>query len=296
MFNRGNQDVHFPGVKELHGDREGNLQALKGKDWDIIIDTSGHLPRLVENSSQILTSAAKHYTFISTIGVYENFHHQEIDETYPLAKLEDEKDEEITEKNYGALKAACEDVVLRYFPNRALIVRPGLIVGPLDPTKRFSYWPKRFKKGGIILAPGSPSQHVQFIDVRDLAKWIVAMVEQQSTGTYNVTGPSSPLTFEDLLYVCQEVSSEPSFVTWVSEEFLIKHQVQDWIELPLWLSSKRNMPGFLNVSINKALRAGLTHRPLKETLRSILDEKSENIGLPSDKEQHLLRDWYTQVN
>lgn len=297
LFNRGNQDIHFSNVEQLRGDRDGNLEALKGKYWDLVIDTSGHLPRVVENSSKILASAAKHYTFISTIGVYQDFYQQKINETYPLAKLEDEKNEDITEKNYGALKAACEEVILNYFPNRCLIVRPGLIVGPLDPTKRFSYWPLRFIKGGKVLAPGNPSQLLQFIDVRDLAKWIVAMVEQQAIGVYNVTGPASPLTFEKLLQTCQEASGSDSFVTWVSEDFLIKHKIQDWVELPLWLSHERNMPGFLNVDINKALQDGLTFRSLFETINSIIEEdeikrnEKEKVGLDKEKERLLLNDW-----
>lgn len=293
LFNRGNQDIHFENIEQLQGDRDGNLEALKGKHWDIVIDTSGHLPRLVEDSAKILSSATKHYTFISTIGVYQDFYHQNIDESYPTAKLENEKDEVITEKNYGALKAACEEVITRFFPNRNLIVRPGLIVGPLDSTKRFSYWPLRVIEGGEILVPGDPSQPLQFIDVRDLAKWIVSMAELQETGIYNATGPASPFTFQQLLQACQEISTNDSSLTWVSEEFLIKHQVQDWSELPLWLSSERNMPGFLNVSINKALASGLNFRPLYETLEAILENesKSEKVGLSFEREQHLLKCW-----
>lgn len=294
LFNRGNHEIHFSNVEQLKGDRDGDLEALKGNDWDAVIDTSGYLPRVVENSSKILASSAKHYTFISTIGVYQDFLKQKIDESYPLAKLNDNENEEITEKTYGGLKAACEDVILNYFPNRSLIIRPGLIVGPLDPTKRFSYWPQRFMSGGEILAPGNPSQLLQFIDVRDLAKWIVVMVEQQATGIYNATGPASPLTFEQFLETCQKVSGNYSPVTWVSEDFLIEHRIQDWVELPLWLSRERNMPGFLNVDIQKALHAGLTFRPLLETINSIIEEDQtgqENVGLKTEKEQLLLGEW-----
>lgn len=295
LFNRGNQNIHFSNIEQLQGDRDGNLEALKGKTWDVIIDTSGHLPRVVESSSKILTNSAKHYTFISTIGVYQDFQQQKIDETYPLAKLTDENNEEITEKNYGALKAACEEVISKYFPNHCLIVRPGLIIGPLDPTKRFAYWPLRCLKGGEILAPGIPSQLLQFIDVRDLAKWIVAMVEKQAVGIYNVTGPTSPITFKELIQTCQEISDTHSSLTWVSEDFLIKHLVQDWTELPLWLSYKRNMPGFLNININKALQAGLTFRPFRETIHSIIEKHPEidegKIGLNPEKEQVLLKEW-----
>ncbi len=294
LFNRGCRELHFSNVEQLHGDRNGGLEALKGKEWDVVIDTSGHIPSVVEQSSKLLAGSVKHYTFISTIGVYKDFHQQKIDESYPTAQLDDEKTEIITEKTEGALKAACEKVVLNDFPNRCLIIRPGLIVGPLDPTGRFSYWPLRVAKGGEILAPGSPSQLLQFIDVRDLAKWIVAMVQQQAAGTYNATGPVLPLSFEQLLQTCQKVSSSDCNFTWVSEDFLIKHQVQDWTEIPLWLSYQRNKPGFLNINIDKAVQAGLTFRPLDETIRAILEEDRVSgckKGLNSEKEKTLLSLW-----
>jgi 2'-hydroxyisoflavone reductase len=301
IFTRGNRNVDFPCVEKLQGDRDGHLESLKGRSWDAIIDTSGHLPRIVRDSSKFLAYSTKHYTFISTIGVYRDFYTQNIDESYPVAPLADEKDEEITDKTYGALKAACEEIIHHYFPNHCLIIRPGLIVGPLDPTDRFSYWPLHLIEGGEILAPGSPNQPIQFIDVRDLAQWIVTMVEHRATGTYNATGPATPLSFEQLLKTCQQMSTNDSSLTWVSEDFLIKHQIQDWVELPLWLSYKRTMPGFLNININKALQAGLTFRPLSETLSAIIawdttrESRSEQIGLNRDKERTLLNLWKQNV-
>ncbi len=301
IFSRGNQSVGFSNVEKLQGDRDGNIEALRGRTWDAVIDTSGHLPRIVRDSSSLLSNSTKHYTFISTIGVYQDFYTQNIDESYPVAKLDNEKDEEITEKTYGALKATCEKIIQHYFLNHCLIIRPGLIVGPLDPTERFSYWPIRVIKGGEILAPGSPNQLIQFIDVRDLAKWIVTMVEHQTTGTYNATGPATPLSFEQFLKVCQRSSDNSSSLTWVSEDFLIKHQIQDWVELPLWLSYKRNMPGFLNVNINKARQAGLSFRPLSETLSAIIawdtrrESKKGQIGLNPEKEQTLLNLWKQNI-
>jgi 2'-hydroxyisoflavone reductase len=298
LFNRGTQNPSlFSKVEKLQGNRDGDLKALEGHRWDAIIDTSGHLPRVVEASSKILAEATNHYTFISTIGVYENFSKLNIDEDYPLAKLSDEKSEEITEKTYGALKAYCEDVICRYFPNQFLIIRPGLIVGPLDPTDRFTYWPVRVVEAGKILAPGKPTQNLQFIDVRDLAKWIVLMVERQATGIYNATGPVTPITFEQLIKECQKFSKENVVIQWIDEDFLIENNVQDWSEVPLWLSYKRNMPGFLNINVQKAINAGLTFRPLSETISSILswDSSRENIkrqaGLDREKERELLILW-----
>lgn len=289
LFNRGTQKIEFTHIEQLHGDRDGNLEALKDRNWDAVIDTSGTIPRLVEDSSKILAKSTKHYTFISSVSVYKDFHQQQIDESYPVATLDDEN-------TYPGLKAASENIVMRYFPNYCLIIRPGLIVGPLDPTDRFTYWPVRIDKGGEILAPGSPDQLLQFIDVRDLAKWIVILIEKQTTGIYNATGPADPITFEQVLLRCQQICAKNSSFTWVSEDFLLHNQIQDWIELPLWLSYKRNMPGFLNVSIKNALQNGLAFRPLSETIRDTLDwhktrESIGRIGLDRDKEQALLKLW-----
>lgn len=298
LFNRGTQNSSlFPMVEKLQGNRDGDLEALEGRRWDAIIDTSGHLPRIVEASSKILAEATNHYTFISTVGVYKNFHKLDIDEDYPLAKLKDETSEEITEKTYGALKASCEKVISHYFPNKFLIIRPGLIVGPLDPTDRFIYWPIRVVEGGEILAPGKPTQNLQLIDVRDLAKWIVLMVERQATGIYNATGPATPFTFEQLIKECQKFSKENISIHWVNEDLLIKHGVKDWIEIPLWLSPERNMPGFLNINAQKAIASGLTFRPLSATISSILEwDSSREIRerpawLDRKKEKEIISIW-----
>lgn len=292
LFNRGTRTFALP-VQQLQGDRDGNLEALRGHRWDAVIDTSGHLPRIVEQSAQMLSNVANHYTFVSTIGVYKNFETFGIDEHYPLATIADPTTEEITEKNYGALKALCEAKVEEYFPNRSLIVRSGLLVGPYDPTDRFTYWVRRIANGGTILAPAH--SQAQFIDARDLARWIVLMVERQVTGVYNTTGPSYDL--EHVLQECQNVVDRKDPIVWVDEEFLIEQGVQDWVELPLWLSTRRSMPGFLKVSSQKALRSGLQIRPLRETISSILEwdamrrEPKLQAGLDGQKETKLLGQW-----
>ena len=201
LFNRGTRTVDFP-VQQLQGDRDGDLEALRGHDWDAVIDTSGHLPRIVKQSAQMLANATHHYVFLSTIGVYKDFKTSNIDEFYPLATLADPTTEEISETTYGALKALCETQVQQYFPNRSLIVRSGLLIGPYDPTDRFTYWVKRIARGGTILAPAH--QQVQFIDARDLAKWIVSMIERRATGIYNATGQFCDL--EKVLHECQNVA------------------------------------------------------------------------------------------
>lgn len=289
LFNRGTRKMNFP-IQQLEGDRDGNLEALRGHTWDAVIDTSGHLPRIVEQSARLLSNAAHHYTFISTIGVYQNFTTSNIDEYYPIATLRDPTNEEITDKTYGALKALCEEKVEDHFPNRSLIVRSGLLIGPHDPTDRFTYWVRRIAKGGTILAPAHTQ--VQCIDARDLAKWIATMVEKQTTGIYNATGPT--YTLEHILQECQTVVNRHDPIVWVDEEFLIEQGIQDWIELPLWLSTARHMPGFSKINSQKAIQLGLRVRPLQETIASILDwdamrgSPKLQAGLDPQKEAILL--------
>lgn len=298
LFNRGHRFLsQYPEVERLQGDRDGDLEALKNRTWDAIIDTSGYLPRIMTTSSEMLKNATEHYIFISTVGVYANFYRLDINEEYPLAKLE-YPIEKITEKTYGALKANCEQVVQNYFPDKTLIVRSGLIVGPGDPTDRFSYWPRRMQEGGELLAPGDASQNIQCIDVRDLATWIIDQVERRTTGIYNVIG--QPIAFQELLTECQQITKIDATIHWVNENFLIEHQVQDWVELPLWLSKQRNMPGFFNINVQKATAAGLTTRPIADTITSILEWDAEHAhirpqtSLNHEKEQYLLQAWQVE--
>src|SRR5579872_4273010 len=204
LFNRGqhNPDL-FPEVEKLRGDRNGDLAALQGRQWDAAIDTSGFVPRVVRASAEALANAVKHYTFISSISVYADFTKLGIDESSPVAKLVDESVEEVTGETYGGLKALCEQAAEEALPGKVLIVRPGLIVGPDDQTDRFTYWPYRVAQGGEMLAPGRPAHQEQFIDVRDLAQWIVRMVEAGKTGVYNATGPDYVLSTQQLLEVCK---------------------------------------------------------------------------------------------
>ncbi len=302
LFHRGTSSpISLDFVSHIYGDREKDLTPLVGKHWDVIIDTSGHLPLVVESSSQILAQATEHYTFISTIGVYDNFTNTAIDESAPVAQLLELSPKEITESNYGALKAACERVVEAYFPGKFLIIRPGLIVGPYDPTGRFIYWLKRMHEGGEVLVPDVPQQHVQFIDVRDLAKWVVDMVERRAVGVYHATGPAQPMTFTEWIDACVESSLKEVQLCWVQEKFLLDQQVRDWSDLPLWLSSERKMPGFMQIHSRKAIQAGLTFRPLSETIRDTLawDCEVHNPqpppGLKREKEQELLEKWKLQI-
>ncbi|HET7577731.1 MAG TPA: SDR family oxidoreductase [Bacillales bacterium] len=297
MFNRGqhNPDL-FPQVEKLIGDRDGDLTALKRRKWDAVIDTSGYVPRIVRDSAEILADAVDHYTFISSISVYRDFTRENVDESDPVQRLDDETVEEVTGETYGALKALCEEAAEDVMPGRTLVIRPGLIVGPHDPTDRFTYWPYRIAQGGEVLAPGNPDAPVQFIDVRDLAEWVVSMVELRKTGVFNATGPESQLSMKKFLEASQSVSGHEGSLTWVSEKFLAEKEVGHWIELPLWVPSSEGMPGFSTVDCRKAVAENLTFRPLGETIQDTLDwvkTRPEGYqwqaGMDRKREQELLR-------
>lgn len=295
LFNRGqrNPDL-FPEIEQLRGDRNGHLDALRGRRWDAVIDTSGYIPRLVRDSATLLASAVEHYTFISSISVYAPSGEQ-LTEASPVGQLKDEDVEEITGETYGPLKALCEQAAEAALPGRTLVLRPGLIVGPHDPSDRFTYWPVRMARGGEILAPDSPDLLVQVIDVRDLAEWNLRLVEARATGIYNATGPEKPLTMGEVLQSCQTAAG--SLLTWVSEEFLLAQKVGAFVEMPLWVP--KQAAGMMNVDVTKAVRAGLSFRPIADTARDTLawagsrpaDYKWRG-GLAAEREVDLLKAWH----
>lgn len=303
LFNRGQTNPElFPNaenVEKLRGDRDGDLAALAGRRWDAVIDTCGYVPRIVHRSAELLADAVAHYTFISTLSVYADVNEIGIDEKAPVATLEDESTEKITSQSYGPLKALCEQAAEAAMPGRVLTVRPGLIVGPHDPTDRFTYWPWRVAQGGEVLAPSKPERRIQFIDVRDLAEWIVAMIEQQETGIYNANGPAEPLSMGELLHTCREVSGSDATFTWVSEPFLMDHQVQPWSDMPLWIrASNAAARGFSAFDCSQAIAAGLTFRPLEITVRDTLNwargrspDHKWRAGLSRQREAELLHAW-----
>lgn len=273
LFNRGqtNPDL-FPKVKTLIGDRDGDLESLKRRKWDAVIDTSGFVPRITRQSAKFLSGKCGQYVFISSVSVYNDFRTPDITESYPLAELEDPTTEDHTGVAYGPLKALCEYEIQQAFDGKVLVIRPGLIVGPHDPTDRFTYWPWRVSLGGQVLAPAPPSANLQFIDVRDLAAFIVNQIEANSEGVFNVTGPRKPATFGSLLVSCREAAlSEASFV-WADETFLLNAGVIPWHDLPLWVpTNDPAFTGFYNINNSKAQKAGLIFRPLSQTISDTLD-------------------------
>lgn len=272
LFNRGltNPDL-YPDIPNLIGDRDGNIDALKGQSWDAVIDTSGYIPRIVKQSASLLSGNCGSYTFISSVSVYQDYLMPDINEDYPLARLDDTSEEDYSGDAYGPLKALCEYEIQKNFEGKVLVIRPGLIVGPHDPTDRFTYWPWRVSLGGKVLAPAPPSSSLQFIDVRDLAEFIIQRIEKDDEGVYNVTGPKKPATMGSLLVSCREAALSDSTFVWVEEDFLLEHNVTPWKDLPLWIpSSDPAFTGFYNININKALKAGLSLRPIAKTVSDTL--------------------------
>ncbi|MHB8647292.1 MAG: SDR family oxidoreductase [Thermomicrobiales bacterium] len=303
LFNRGqhNPDL-FPEVEKLRGNRDGGLDPLRGRQWDAVMDTCGAFPRIVRASAELLADAVGQYIFISTMSVYADLSAPRIDEDSPVGTIPDGTVEQVTGETYGPLKALCEQAVEAAMPGRTLNIRPGLIVGPHDPSNRFTYWVHRVAQGGTVLAPGTPDQPVQFIvDVRDLAAWIVQMAEHGRTGVFNAKGPDYSLTMGDLLATCKAVSGSDARFVWVSEEFLLGQQVGPWMELPLWLPATMN--AINSARSDKAYAAALTFRPLSATVRDTLawdatlpPDAERRAGLARDRETHLLATWQTYVN
>ncbi|MGZ4482296.1 MAG: NAD-dependent epimerase/dehydratase family protein [Gaiellales bacterium] len=301
LFTRGRTNPGlFPEAERLTGDRDGGLAPLAGREWDAAIDTSGYLPRVVAASAAVLAGAAGHYTFVSSVSAYDGPEQRPpVDESAPVGALADESVEEITGQTYGPLKVLCERAVQSAFPGRALVVRPGLIVGPHDPTDRFTYWPHRIADGREVLAPGDPAAPVQLIDVRDLAGWMLDMAESGVTGVFNASGPRHRLTMTELLERCVEVTGSGASLVWIGDEFLLERQVEPWTDLPLWLGGDPELAWILQADCTRAVAAGLRFRPLDETIADTLAWDLTATGTPGrwgfpmtrEREAELLAAW-----
>ena len=295
LFNRSNTNPDlFPDVEHLCGDRDGDMSALEGRSWDAVIDTCGYVPRVVRKSAELIQ--AEHYTFVSSISVYPDDMPLHADESAEVIQLEDPTTEEVVGETYGGLKVLCEEVVREVFPDAALLLRPGLIVGPFDYTDRFVYWPHRVDEGGEVLAPESPDVPIQFIDARDFADFAIASVEDRLTGTYNVVSPADHFTMGELLETCKKVSESDATFTWVAEDFLLERGIRRWSwDLPLWM--KEEDRNFLRVSSQKALSQGLEIRPLELTVRDTLGwDKTRPEGeftrvVSKEREREILQEW-----
>lgn len=307
LFNRGqsNPDL-FPDLETVRGDRATDLGRLAGRRWDAVVDTSGYLPSVVRTAVETLGGSVGHYSFVSSISAYADNTRANMNEDDALAALPPGEPEELTGERYGALKAACETVVRDALGERALIARAGLIFGPYDTTERSQYWPMRVARGGEVLAPGRPERPLQLIDVRDLAGWLVRAAEARTAGTFNATGPEEPIPTRRYLETCREISNSDARFTWVEEEFLLAQPVGPYSELPLWVPE--TFHAFEDVDVSRALRAGLTFRPLGETLRDTLawartlpeGPRPPRVGVPlppalsAEREREILERWHAR--
>jgi len=302
VFNRGRTEKRIPfefvGIERLRGNRDPDLPAddsrgadgallhpdsrprgleqLSGREWDAVIDDSGYYPRMVKASAELLAPRCRHYLFISSISAYADNLRVGADEDHALAKLADPSVETMGEgfAHYGGLKALCEQAALAAFPGRAAVVRPGYIVGPGDPTDRFSYWPLRIDRGGEVLAPGSPDDPLQWIDVRDLARWLVKMVEVGTCGAFNAVGPAQPARWGDVLAACVKHARRPATLTWVDADFLESAGAGGAeggrVNWPIWVAPRGDSVGFHRWSNARAQGAGLRFRPIDDTVTGIL--------------------------
>jgi 2'-hydroxyisoflavone reductase len=279
LFNRGRSRGGLRGGADLVvGDRETDLHLLRDRRFDAVIDTCGFVPRVVRASVAALSASVSTYVFVSTISVYADPLTGDMDESGAIATIADPTAEEITGETYGPLKALCEGEVVTAMRGRALIVRPGLIVGPLDPTDRFTYWPRRFAAGGDVLVPGRPQRAISFIDVRDLAEWIVSATERSLQGVFNASGDPASLSMGRLVDACRAAATTAADPVWVPEEFLLANGVAPWSELPLWLPEGED--SLLRASSSKAVAAGLRYRPLN---RTVIDTLAWSDALPADR-------------
>jgi len=267
LFNRGLTNPHlFPDLETLIGNRDGDLEALEGRRWDAVIDNSGYVPRHVRDSAEVLADSGA-YLFVSSISAYRDLMPEGITEYYEVGRLEDPTVEQVTGATYGPLKALCEEAVRDVFGERSNVVRPGYIVGPGDPSDRWTYWPVRVSMGGDIAVPGTPVDPVQFIDARDLASWVVGMLENGVSGVFNGSGPVEPLDMGTFLETCREVAGGDGAFRWIDAGFIQERN----ISFPIWSPTTGDFGGAHRIDISRAVATGYTSRPVADTVRDTLE-------------------------
>lgn len=284
LFNRGQRNPQLfsadEEVETLLGDRDGGLDALReavaaGRRWHAVVDTSGYVPRVVKDSATLLAPATEQYVFISTLSVYADSATENQDESGVLATMEDPANEDVM-ANYGALKALCEQAASAACPGKTTNLRPGLIVGPGDPTDRYTYWPARLARGGEVLAPGGGDDPLQYIDVRDLAEFVARCIADRSFGTFNANGPAQRHVMRELVASCDAAAAglvpdrPATSVTWVPTAFLAAQGVSAWQDMPVWIPGEGETKGFHTMSSARAIAAGLAFRPYADTARDTL--------------------------
>jgi 2'-hydroxyisoflavone reductase len=283
-FNRGKRvPGGMQGVETLLGDRDGQLDALKGGRWDAVVDTSGYVPRHVRLSAELLAPATQQYVFISTISVYATLARPAAEDS-PVGRLADETVEKVDGETYGPLKALCEQAAEKAMPGRTTVIRPGLIVGPLDPTDRFTYWPVRAARGGEFIAPGTPEDPLQIIDVRDLAALTLKCIEDRRMQVMNAVSPPRMFTMGKLMDACVKVAANDAKPVWIPADFLSANKVMPWSDMPAWFPPTGEEAAGALTPVDRALAAGMAIRPLVVTVRDTL---AWHVTRPADKREKL---------
>jgi len=304
LFNRGKTHPElFPELEKLRGDRDDDLDALRGRDWDAVVDTSGYVPRHVRGPAELLASHVRHYVFISTCSVYPDLGAVPIDESSRVGELDDPTIERIDGGTYGPLKVLCERAAETALPGRTTVIRPGLIVGDGDTSDRFGYWPRRIAEGGEVLCPGKSAWTTQFTDVRDLGAFVVRTIERAALGTFNVDGPEKPVKWLELLQTCNVAGGSASRLTWVDPDWLTEQGVRPARDLPLWDLPPEGADDMPPVSSKKALAHGMHFRPVAETVASAMAwelsrlprETAPRFGLAREREVELLAAWHASA-
>ena len=304
IFTRGNRESDIPGVEHLIGDRDNDLSALEGRSWDVLFDNNARDYRWVQLTTELLKDSVERYVFVSTISAYagEALGYDYLDAGQPASLIDVGSPLAMPpddfrlgdELPYGPTKALSEKIVQEAFPGRTTIVRPGFIVGPGDPTDRFTYWPVRIDRGGEVLAPGDGSDPVQIIDVRDLTEWIVRLAETGTSGIYNGVGPAGSLSMAEMLYGIRAITPTPVDLTWVPIPFLREQKGEPYSDMPIWI------PGdpLSSVGNGASIEAGLTFRPLAVTAADTLawhKARGEDIdfGIAPEREREVLAAWHS---
>ena len=286
------------GIEHVHGDRHEDLERLRGRTWDATLDTCAFVPRDVRALADLLGDGLGHYTFVSSLSVHPDDLPIGATEETPTHGPPFPRSEEVTDQTYGPLKVATELEAARAFSGGALVIRPGYIVGPHDPTDRFTFWVRRAAAGGEMLAPGPPDAPIQGIDARDLGAFVLDRIEAGDTATYGVVGPGQPATMADVLTAARAAGDADTAFTWVDPDFLgsLGDERETW--LPIW---HPELPGFHSYDAGKAIAAGLRPRPFAETIADTLawdrDRGSPplKVGLPPDEERRLLEAWHARA-
>jgi 2'-hydroxyisoflavone reductase len=306
LFNRGKTNPQlFAKLEKLKGDRDGQLDSLRGRKWDVVIDDSGFIPRQVRLSAELLAPSVRQYLFMSSVSVYANFA-AAADEDSPVGRLSDERIEKVDENTYGPLKALCEKALSAALPGRVTLLRPGYIVGPGDNSDRFTYWPARAARGGEMLAPDAAADPIQFVDVRDLARFTLDLLERNVAGTFNVVSASGQFTMGDLVDAsvrCANAVAQPSAPPrpiWVPAEFMRQHDVSFATDMPIWSDPTGADAGFAKTSASRALAAGLTIGAITDTVCDTLvwhlarpesERASLKAGIDPARERDVLAAW-----